>query len=72
MSQSGNQKPGQDIPSSDPNHGNKSTPTHETIAEQTREAQQNQQAMNDQASIREKMVDIGRGGQQAGRQGDRK
>ncbi len=44
-------------------------PTHETVAEQTREAQEQHQAENDQASIRGKMVDIGRGNQQAGRQG---
>lgn len=44
-------------------------PTHATAAEQAREAHEAKQALNDQASNRERMVDIGRGNQQAGRQG---
>jgi hypothetical protein len=37
-------------------------------AEQVREANENNQATNAEASIRDRMVDIGRGNQQAGRQ----
>jgi hypothetical protein len=37
-------------------------------AEQVREARENNQAQNAEASIRDRMVDIGRGNQQAGRQ----
>jgi hypothetical protein len=36
--------------------------------EQVREAQENDQATNAEGSIRDRMVDIGRGNQQAGRQ----
>lgn len=43
--------------------------THDTAAEQVRQAQVNHQARNAKTSDRERMVDIGRGGQQAGRQG---
>ncbi len=43
--------------------------THDTAAVQVREAQASQQARNAKTSARERMVDIGRGGQQAGRQG---
>ena len=38
-------------------------------AEQTREARETNQAKNAEGSIRDRMVDIGRGNQQAGRQG---
>jgi hypothetical protein len=37
-------------------------------AEQLREARENNQAKNAEGSIRDRMVDIGRGNQQAGRQ----
>jgi hypothetical protein len=37
-------------------------------AEQVREAQETNQAKNAEGSIRDRMVDIGRGNQQAGRQ----
>jgi hypothetical protein len=47
----------------------KPVPFHEVIAEQTREAAERQEARNNEASIRDRMVDIGRGNQQAGRQG---
>jgi hypothetical protein len=43
--------------------------THETPAEQTREAKESEEARSVGASNRERMVDIGRGNQQAGRQG---
>ncbi len=43
--------------------------THDTAAEQVRQAQESQQARNAKTSGRERMVDIGRGGQQSGRQG---
>lgn len=42
---------------------------HELVAEQVREAQEKQEARNNEASIRDRMVDIGRGNLQAGRQG---
>jgi hypothetical protein len=38
-------------------------------AEQLREARESAQAKNAEGSIRDRMVDIGRGNQQAGRQG---
>ena len=41
----------------------------EIAAEQTREARESEQARSAEASNRERMVDIGRGNQQAGRQG---
>ena len=44
-------------------------PTHDTTAEQVRVAQENSDASNAGASSRDRMVDIGRGNQQAGRQG---
>jgi hypothetical protein len=43
--------------------------TSELTAEQTRESRESAQAKNAEASIRGHMVDIGRGNQQAGRQG---
>jgi hypothetical protein len=49
--------------------GGKPHPTHQTIAEQTKEAAESAEARNAEASIRDRMVDIGRGNQQAGRQG---
>jgi len=49
--------------------GRKPAPTHEVAAEQAREAQESEKAHNAEASTRERMVDIGRGNQQAGRQG---
>jgi len=49
--------------------GGKPATTHETAAEQVREAREDEEARDNQASNREHMVDIGRGNQQAGRQG---
>jgi hypothetical protein len=49
--------------------GGKPVPTHETVAEQARETRESAEAHNAEASNRERMVDIGRGNQQAGRQG---
>jgi hypothetical protein len=49
--------------------GRRPVPTHKTAAEQTREADENEEARSARASSRERMVDIGRGNQQAGRQG---
>lgn len=49
--------------------GGKPTPSHEIAAEQTREANESTAAHDAEASIRERMVNIGRGNQQAGRQG---
>ena len=54
-------------PSTSINRGGDSAP--ETSAEQVREGQESQEAREAQASTRERMVDIGRGNQQAGRQG---
>ena len=42
--------------------------TGELAGEQVREARENNQAKNAEGSIRDRMVDIGRGNQQAGRQ----
>jgi hypothetical protein len=50
-------------------HHGRPVPDHATDAEQSREAQESGQAHDAEASIRGKMVDIGRGNQQAGRQG---
>jgi hypothetical protein len=47
----------------------KPVPTHATAAEQVREEAESKEAHNAEASIREHMVNIGRGNQQAGRQG---
>ena len=44
-------------------------PEQETNAEQERESRKDKDARNATASNRERMVDIGRGNQQAGRQG---
>ena len=47
----------------------KPSPTHETAAEQARESNESREAQDAEASIRARMVDVGRGNQQAGRQG---
>ena len=47
----------------------KPVPTHEVAAEQVREARESAEAHQAEASNRDRMVDIGRGNQQAGRQG---
>lgn len=49
-------------------HG-KPTHSHDLEAEQTREAREQAEAREAEASTRARMVDIGRGNQQAGRQG---
>jgi hypothetical protein len=49
--------------------GDQPVPTHETAAEQVREAREGEEARDAEASNRERMVNIGRGNQQAGRQG---
>ena len=49
--------------------GRKARATHELAAEQIREAKDNEKARGAVASNRERMVDIGRGNQQAARQG---
>jgi hypothetical protein len=46
----------------------KPVPTHEVVAEQVREAKESARAHEAEASNRDRMVDIGRGNQQAGRQ----
>ena len=47
----------------------KPAPTHATAAEQARESHESHEARDAEASIRARMVNIGRGNQQAGRQG---
>ena len=47
----------------------KPAPTHDVAAEQVREAEESARARQAEASNRDRMVDIGRGNQQAGRQG---
>jgi hypothetical protein len=49
--------------------GGKPKPSHGTAAEQSREASEAKSARNAGVSNRDRMVDIGRGGKQAGRQG---
>jgi hypothetical protein len=49
--------------------GGKPKRVHETTAEQTREAKENDGANAAGGSTRDRMVDIGRGNQQAGRRG---
>ena len=49
--------------------GKKKPATLKTVAEQSREASESEDAKNASASGRDRMVDIGRGNQQAGRQG---
>jgi hypothetical protein len=49
--------------------GGKPVPSHETAAEQTCEAGESLEAGDARASSRDRMVDVGRGNQQAGRQG---
>ena len=56
-------------PAAGTDKGGRPVPTHETAAEQTREAKECEEARSAGASNRERMVDIGRGNQQAGRQG---
>jgi hypothetical protein len=45
------------------------SPTHATAADQARESQESRDARYAEASIRARMVTMGRGNQQAGRQG---
>jgi hypothetical protein len=49
-------------------HGGKPAPGAGLTAEQAREAQEAEVARDAEANIRGRMVDIGRGNQQAGRQ----
>ena len=49
--------------------GGKPAPTHATEAEQVCESHEASEATDAQASARDHMIDIGRGNQQAGRQG---
>lgn len=51
-----------------PHKSGKPAPTHDLTAEQAREAREAEAARNSEASIRDRMVNIGRGNQQAGRQ----
>ena len=49
--------------------GGKPVPAFKTAAEQVREAQESSEAAKAGVSSRDRIVDIGRGNQQAGRQG---
>lgn len=55
-------------PGGQPPRGGRQKPGHDLEAEQAREAQEAEKARNNEASIRDRMVDIGRGNQQSGRQ----
>jgi len=68
MSEIGNHKLRDSVPNQNDEESGKPVPTHETVAEQAREAKESDSAQNAEASNRERMVDIGRGNQQAGRQ----
>lgn len=50
------------------NRGGKARTSHQTTAEQLRESVESARARESEASIRDRMVDIGRGNKQAGRQ----
>jgi hypothetical protein len=49
--------------------GGAQQPKHDTLAEQTREREESRAAHEAESSNRKRMVEIGRGNQQAGRQG---
>ncbi|HEU5115858.1 MAG TPA: DUF2934 domain-containing protein [Isosphaeraceae bacterium] len=51
-----------------PSRGGRPSPGHDLVAEQQREARENENARNASPTTRERMVDIGRGNQQSGRQ----
>lgn len=55
--------------SHEPKAGGKPAPTGHDAAEKAREAAESQKAHDAEASNRDRMVDIGRGNKQAGRQG---
>ena len=61
-------EPGDSVPSLNDAERGKPVPTHDTTAEQAREARVCANAHDVEASNRERMVKIGRGNQQAGRQ----
>jgi hypothetical protein len=72
MSDLGKHKLSDAIPKSPKGRGKKRgkpVPGAGTVAEAAREAAESEKAREAQASNRERMVDIGRGNQQAGRQG---
>src|SRR5262249_22020106 len=49
--------------------GGKTAPPHQVVAEPTPEAHESKEARNNEASIRGRMVEIGRGNLQSGRHG---
>jgi len=67
MSESGTEKPEERAPDQGEREHGRPVPNHETSAEQTREAKESSDARDAEPSNRERMVDIGRGTQQAGR-----
>lgn len=70
MSEIGKHKLSDAIPKPDePDQGGRPVPSPETAAEQMRQKQASEEAQQADASIRERMVDIGRAHQQGGRQG---
>jgi hypothetical protein len=72
MTETGRHKRSDAIPHQQPEAGGnkvgRPVPTHETAAEQIREAKESEEASGAKATNRDRMVDIGRGNQQAGRQ----
>lgn len=72
MTESGRHRRSGVIPNQQPGSGGnkvgRPVPTHETAAEQIREAKESEEASGAKTSNRDRMVDIGRGNQQAGRQ----
>lgn len=67
MSGIGNRKLKDSVPNPNDAEKGRPMPTHETVAEQVRESNESADARNAEASNRERMVNIGRGNQQAGR-----
>lgn len=57
-------------PKEQPQHGGRPVTTGEEAAEQARRHAEEEEALRAKVTIREHMVDIGRGGQQAGRQNE--
>lgn len=55
-------------PSKPVKKGGASEPSHDVVAEQAREREESRKADSAQASNRDRMVEIGRGNKQAGRQ----
>lgn len=70
MTEPGKHKLSDALPDPAPDQAGKPSPDHATAAEQAREEKEGHDAHNAQSSTRDRMVDIGRGNQQAGRHGE--